>query len=116
MTPKRPAIRFDKAFPVWISHDDFGESQGIARDVSATNVVVEMAEPLPLGSDVRVHFPMVDCVQGLVAHGLVRRHYFLQFSDAGGPRVLTGMGVRITGFDAPSATPEEGPIHARTLH
>jgi hypothetical protein len=96
---KRRSERFDKVFPVWVESDAFGECQGIARNISAGGIFVEMAEPLPLGSRVKVHFMVPDSQGELVARGEVKRHYFLQFSDAAGPRALTGMGVRFTGFE-----------------
>ena len=38
----------------------------------------------------------------IVARGEVKNHYFLNFSDAGGARSLTGMAVRFTAFEADS--------------
>ena len=95
--------RFDKVFPVWVESAHFGECQGIARNISAGGIFVELADPLPLGSIVRVHFSVPDSQGTLVARGEVKRHYFLQFSDASGPRALTGMGVRFTGFEEGTA-------------
>jgi len=96
---KRQSQRFDKVFPVWVESSAFGECHGIARNISAGGMFVEIADPLPLGSQVRVHFTAPDARGELVARGEVKRHYFLHFSDAGGARVMTGMGVRFTGFE-----------------
>jgi hypothetical protein len=96
---RRRSHRLDKVFPVWLSSSAFGECQGIARNVSEGGMFVELCDPLPLGTEVRVHFAIPDSEGELVAHGQVRRHYFLQFADGDGPRALTGMGVRFTGFE-----------------
>ena len=95
---KRAATRLDKVFPVWVSSPHFGECQAIARNISTVGILIEMSEPLPLGSEVCVHFSIPDSHDEFIARGEVKRHYFLQFSDETGPRCLTGMGVRFTGF------------------
>src|SRR5262245_62245485 len=82
---KRRSERFDKVFPVWVESEAFGECQGIARNISAGGIFVEMTEPLPLGSAVKVHFTVPDSQGELVARGEVKRHYFLHFSDSIGP-------------------------------
>ncbi|MSP62639.1 MAG: pilus assembly protein PilZ [Myxococcales bacterium] len=96
---KRRTLRFDKVFAVSISSSTFGECQGIARNISAGGMFVELSDPLPLGSAVRVHFTLPDTPGEIVARGEVKGHYFVNFADAGGPRSLTGMGVRFVGFD-----------------
>ena len=96
---KRHSERFDKVFPVLVVSDDFGECQGIARNISAGGILVEMADPLPLGSVIRVHFAIPDSQGELIVTGEIKRHYFLQFSDDTGPRALTGIGVRFTRFE-----------------
>jgi hypothetical protein len=114
---KRGTSRFDKVFPVWVSSPSFGECQGIARNISTGGMFLELREPLPLGSEVNVHFTIPDSDGELVAKGQVRRHYFLQFNGDDGPRALTGMGVRFTGFDEDGEERlEENLQAARTLH
>ena len=100
---KRSAERFDKVFPVWVESREFGECAGIARNISDGGMFIEMAEPLPLGTRLRVHFALSEARGTLIAVGDVKRHYYLQFSDATGPRMLTGMGIRFTGFVDDSA-------------
>ena len=114
---KRHSDRFDKVFPVWVESPSFGECQGIARNISAGGMFVEMAEPLPLGSTVKVHFSLPEATSELVARGEVKRHYFLHFSDDTGLRALTGMGVRFTGFDDDGES-ELGQVitRLRTIH
>jgi hypothetical protein len=65
--------------------------------------MVEVAEPLPLGTSVQVYFSMPDSHARIVARGEVKNHYFLNFADPkGGVRALSGMGVRFTAFDSDS--------------
>jgi hypothetical protein len=45
---------------------------------------------------------MPDSQASIIARGEVKNHYFLNFSDGAGPRSLTGMAVRFTGFEAES--------------
>jgi hypothetical protein len=112
---KRRTLRLDTVFPVAISSPTFGEVSGIARNVSQGGMFVELAEPLPLGSAIRVHFAMPDSPGEIVARGEVKGHYFVNYSDGKEPRALTGMGVRFVGFDEGA----EGLISrclGRTLH
>lgn len=98
---QRRNIRFDKAFPVAIRSEAFGEASAIARNVSAGGIMVELTEPLPLGTRVQVFFSMPDSHARIVARGEVKNHYFLNFADPkGGRHALTGMGVRFTGFES----------------
>ena len=97
---KRQAMRFETVFPVILSSDNFGECNAMARNISSGGILLEISEPLPLGTEVRVHFAMPDSQASIVARGEVKNHYFLNFSDAGGQRSLTGMAVRFTSFEA----------------
>ena len=98
---QRRNIRFDKAFPVAIRSEAFGESSAIARNVSAGGIMVELSEPLPLGTAVQVYFSVPDSHARIVARGEVKNHYYLNFADPqGGRHALTGMGVRFTGFES----------------
>jgi hypothetical protein len=99
---KRRAMRFEKAFPVMLSSETFGECNAMARNISAGGILLEVADPLPLGTEVRVHFAMPDSQASIVARGEVKNHYFLNFSDGDGARSLAGMAVRFTEFEAES--------------
>src|SRR5205807_10629854 len=91
---KRQAVRFDKAFPVSISSDNFGEAHAVARNISSGGIMLETQDPLPLGTEVRVHFSMPDSHSEIVARGEVKNHYFLNFADSSGSaHLLTAMGV-----------------------
>jgi hypothetical protein len=100
---KRTALRFEKVFPVILSTDDFGECNAMARNISAGGILIELADPFPLGTEVRVHFAMPDSQASIVARGEVKNHYFLNFSDSHGPRSLTGMAIRFREFEADSS-------------
>jgi hypothetical protein len=99
---KRAALRFEKVFPVILSSDEFGECNAMARNISAGGILIEIPEPLPLGTKVRVHFMMQDSQAAIIARGDVKNHYFLNFNDAGGQRSLTGMAIKFTEFEAES--------------
>jgi hypothetical protein len=99
---KRAALRFEKVFPVILSTEEFGECNAMARNISAGGILVEMPEPMPLGTTVRVHFMMPDSQATIIARGEVKNHYFLNFSDGAGQRSLTGMAIRFTEFEAES--------------
>jgi len=107
---KRQSLRFETVFPVLISSDQFGESNAMARNISAGGILLEIQEPLPLGTRVRVHFTMQvprgrDEGPTIVARGEVKNHYFLNFADESGPRSLTGMAIRFTEFETDSRDP-----------
>src|SRR5262245_42604863 len=69
---QRQSLRLDKIFPVWISSSEFGELSGVARNISAGGIFIELAEPLPLGSPVRVHFRIPESDAEVVALGEVK--------------------------------------------
>ena|SRR5205085_900654 len=98
-TNKRKALRFETAFPVILSTDEFGECNAMARNISQGGILIEISDPMPLGTAVRVHFFMPDSEASIVARGEVKNHYFLNFSDESGPRTLTGMAIRFTTFE-----------------
>lgn len=103
---KRQSLRFDKVFPVLLSSDQFGDVNAMARNISAGGILLEIAEPLPLGTFLRVHFTMGASYDPasptIVARGEVKNHYFLNFADDSGPRSLVGMAVRFTEFETES--------------
>ena len=99
---KRQAMRFETVFPVILSSETFGECNAMARNISSGGILLEISEPLPLGTEVRVHFAMPDSQASIVARGEVKNHYFLNFSDGVEQRSLTGMAVRFTEFEAES--------------
>lgn len=96
---KRQHLRFDKVFPVRVESVLFGELPGIARNVSAGGIFIEMREPLPLGARVRVSFLNPEETAEIVAVGEVKNHYFVNYVQAGSTRSIAGMAVRFQGFE-----------------
>ncbi len=102
---KRAAYRFEKVFPVILSTEEFGEVNAMARNISAGGILIEIPDPMPLGTAVRVHFFMPDSQATIIARGEVKNHYFLNFNDpqGGGQRSLTGMAIKFSEFEAEAA-------------
>jgi len=98
-TEKRQHLRFDKVFPVRVESVLFGELPGVARNVSAGGIFIEMREPLPLGARVRVSFCNPEETAEIVAVGEVKNHYFVNYMLAGATRSVAGMAVRFEGFE-----------------
>jgi hypothetical protein len=96
---KREHLRFDKVFPVRVESILFGDIGCVARNVSAGGIFLETRDPLPLGSRVRVCFLTPDETTEIVALGEVKNHYFLNYSQNGSARVVSGMAVRFVGFE-----------------
>jgi PilZ domain-containing protein len=95
---KRIEMRFDKVFPVLVGSEIYGDSPGIARNISAGGMLVEMMEPLPLGSVVTIHFRAADGRSEIVARAEVKHHYCLNFSQTGEPASTRGVGLRFIEF------------------
>ncbi len=117
---RRQATRIDKVFRVLLSTAETGDQWFVARNISATGMFVEMAEPLPLRSKVLVRFqlpPLHDAwpdpnPAAICAMARVQNHYYLQYCDAGGRRALSGIGLRFLRF-----IPEAGAsLPADALH
>jgi hypothetical protein len=113
---RRRAMRFEKVFPVMISSEQFGECNAMARNVSAGGILLEMADPLPLGTRVRVHFSIAESQASIVARGEVKNHYFLNYSDGSEARSLTGLAVRFTEFETRDRAFTESLDRMRILH
>jgi hypothetical protein len=96
---KRQYLRFDKVFPVRVDSVLFGELPGVARNISAGGIFIEMRDPLPLGSRVRITFLNPEETAEIVALGEVKNHYFVNYVQEGATRSLSGMAVRFEGFE-----------------
>jgi hypothetical protein len=96
---KRQHLRFDKVFPVRVESVLFGELPGVARNVSAGGIFVEMRDPLPLGARVRVSFSDPDETAEIVAVGEVKNHYFVNYVQGGSSRSVSGMAIRFENFE-----------------
>jgi hypothetical protein len=99
---KRKHLRFDKIFPVRVESVLFGVLQGIARNVSAGGIFIEIRDPLPLGSRVRVSFLNPQETTEIVALGEVKNHYFINFMHEGTTQSVIGMAVRFVSFEEDS--------------
>jgi hypothetical protein len=96
---KREHLRFDKVFPVRVESVLFGELPGIARNVSAGGIFIEIRDPLPLGARVRISFLNPEETAEIVAVGEVKNHYFVNYVQGGATRSVSGMAVRFDGFE-----------------
>lgn len=114
---KRESLRFEKAFPVVMRSEIFGECVVVARNISTGGILLEVQEPLPMGTEVKIVFSMPESQAVIVARGEVKNHYFLNFSDEKGPRSLTGMAVRFIEFEEESRDAlDAGLNRMRILH
>jgi hypothetical protein len=98
---KRIHTRFDKAFPVLVASEMFGDAHAIARNVSAGGILVEMAYAPPLGTVVTVHFQHAredDIVDELVVRAEVKHHHYLNFTGAGDAAASRAIGLRFLEF------------------
>ncbi|WP_428264895.1 PilZ domain-containing protein [Haliangium sp.] len=107
---KRLEMRFDKAFPVIVGSEIFGDAPAVARNISLSGMMIEMADPLPLGSFVTVHFRMPDSGHDIVARAEVKHQYCFNFSREGGPLRARGVGLRFVEFIS-----ESGELWQETL-
>ena len=96
---KRQHLRFDKVFPVRVDSVLFGEMPGVARNVSAGGIFIEMREPLPLGARVRISFYNPEETAEIVAIGEVKNHYFVNYVQGGSSRSVSGMAIRFENFE-----------------
>jgi hypothetical protein len=115
---QRIHMRFDKMFPVVVGSEIYGDAPAIARNVSAGGMLVEMAEPLPLGSVVTVHFRYPresGRADEIVARAEVKHHYCLNFAGGGGEAGASrGVGLRFLDFDV--GMPLDELLGERVLH
>lgn len=114
---KRIHTRFDKAFLVVIGSELYGDSFGIARNVSAGGILVEMTYAPPLGTIVTVHFQHArgeDLLDEIVVRAEVKHHHYLNFSGGRDEAASTrAIGLRFLEFvDAGGAFA----IDAKCLH
>jgi len=99
-------IRFNKAFPVVVLSELYGDTTAVARNISAGGMFIEMADPLPLGSIITVCFGG-SADGALRARGEVKHHYCFNFGGADGePDVARGIGLRFLEFSPHGENPE----------
>lgn len=122
-TPKSPSaienrfhIRFNKAFPVVVISELYGDTRAVARNISAGGMFIEMADPPPLGSVITVCFPAG--AEELRARGEVKHHYCFNYGDESGePALARGIGLRFLEFFPDGEGTESWlPPPSRALH
>jgi hypothetical protein len=98
---KRIHTRFDKAFVVVIGSELYGDSNAIARNVSAGGILVEMSYAPPLGTVVTVHFQNPrpdDLLDEIVARAEVKHHHYLNFGTGDEAASTRAIGLRFVEF------------------
>ncbi|HVK84566.1 MAG TPA: PilZ domain-containing protein [Kofleriaceae bacterium] len=98
---KRVHSRFDKAFLVMVGSELYGDTAGIARNVSAGGILVELSYAPPLGTIVTVHFQHLrgeDQVDEIVARAEVKHHHYLNFAGSGEAASSRAVGLRFLEF------------------
>jgi c-di-GMP-binding flagellar brake protein YcgR len=95
---RRASFRFDKVISVQVGSADFGEMSAVARNISDGGMQIETPCPLPLGSEVRIHFEIPGAHAAITARAEVKNHYSFNYNDGGQPRSARGMGVRFLEF------------------
>ncbi len=98
---KRIHTRFDKQFLVVIGSELYGDSHAIARNVSASGILVEMTYAPPLGTVVTVHFQNPrgdDLLDELVVRAEVKHHHYLNFTGSGEAASSRAIGMRFLEF------------------
>jgi hypothetical protein len=114
---KRIHMRFNKVFHVVVGSEIYGDSPGIARNISAGGMMIEMAEPLPIGSVVTVHFAIPNGAGEIAARAEVKHHYCFNFAIDDVPASTRGIGLRFIEFlEDTEPTFQQRMVGERILH
>ena len=114
---RRFDARFNKIIPVVIVSELYGDTDAVARNLSAGGMFVEMSDPLPIGAVVTVNFQIPDSHGVLAVRSEVKHHYSFNYTIGDDPAFTRGIGLRFLEFL--SDTDEEiGASHyrRRVLH
>ena len=124
---RRASMRFDMAFPVYLSSDE-GISRGIARNISEGGMFVETSQPCRIGSKVEITFVSPYTSEELTLTAKVRYLCYLSFGEEpAGKGTLRGMGLRFleqpgaadvgnAGRNVSQITPPADFVSARFVH
>jgi hypothetical protein len=112
----RVYLRFDKAFPVIVGSEIYGDSRGIARNISAGGMFVELIDPPPMGSIVTVHFRIPGAGEDIVVRAEVKHHYCLNVATSAGPTAARGVGLRFVEYVEQAGPSARSFTRPRTLH
>jgi hypothetical protein len=113
---RRFDTRFNKIIPVVVASDIFGDSDAVARNLSAGGMFVEMSDPLPLGAMVVVHFQIPDSHDALAVRAEVKHHYSFNYSVGDRPAFTRGIGLRFLEFLSDTEPEAESNYRRRVLH
>lgn len=84
---------------VMVESDNYGACEGTISNITSTGAFIEIVDPLPLGTLVRICFQADDVA--IVVHAVVQQHHTLTFFDPDGqPNAISGMVVRFVSFEA----------------
>jgi c-di-GMP-binding flagellar brake protein YcgR len=93
----RISLSLDIAVPVRVE-SDVGPQRGLARNFSEGGMLLEVGEPPPIGSRVRVTISGIrgsrDAPEEVTLEGEVRHHLAWQYTRSSGTTTLRGIGVR----------------------
>jgi hypothetical protein len=95
---RRSASRIDKVFRVLLTTEEVGDRWYVARNISASGMFVEMAEPLALRTKVIVRFQVPGEDAAICAMARVQNHYYLHYAEGTEIRGLSGVGLRFVRF------------------
>jgi len=117
---RRFDVRFNKLIPVVVASEIFGDTDAVARNLSAGGMYVEMSDPLPLGAMVTVHFQIPDSHGDIAVRAEVKHQYCFNITAGDRPHCARGIGLRFVEFlsDADDADPghQESWYRRRVLH
>ena len=113
---RRLDVRFDKLIPVVVASEIFGDSDAVARNLSAGGMFLEMSDPLPLGAVVTVHFQMPDSHGDIAVRGEVKHQYCFNISANDRPHCARGIGLRFLEFLSDTGGEGESWYRRRVLH
>lgn len=114
LSEKRIHTRFDKAFPVVIGSELYGDTWAIARNVSGGGILVQMNYAPPLGTVVTVHFQNNrgdDLVDEIVVRAEVKHHHYLNFSGSDEAASTRAVGLRFIEFVDAGERVDDARIH-----
>jgi hypothetical protein len=98
---RRTAPRLDKVFPVYVEGDG-GTGVGVARNLSEGGMFIELRDPQPLGSQVRILFPSDGGEMAAVGEVRYVCHLMGRLGNERDPQrvgAIRGMGVRFLYFE-----------------
>lgn len=114
LSEKRIHTRFDKAFPVVIGSELYGDTWAIARNVSGGGILVQMNYAPPLGTVVTVHFQNNrgdDLIDEIVVRAEVKHHHYLNFAGNDEAASTRAVGLRFIEFVDAGERVDDARIH-----